>query len=162
MWKITAPHGLHQEQSARTRFLYQDAGILRAGGHGLFDQDMLARAKREQAMFKMFAVWGRNVDDVDVRMTDKRLVAVVSVFHLPGIGERLSTLALREATANGHWRVLRRKASTNADAILAGPSTPQRKAGSPWPGKNTSGVGNIVGSRMVCSASVMLRCLAEC
>ncbi|PWF02669.1 hypothetical protein TP40_07895 [Xanthomonas citri pv. citri] len=54
---------------------------------------MLARAKCEQAMFQMFAVWGRNVDDVDVRVADERLVAVVSVFHRPGVGERLRTFA---------------------------------------------------------------------
>jgi hypothetical protein len=86
------PHRLHEEQALGAGGGDQ---LLRLGGvhrERLLDQHRLARAQREQRVRVVHRVRRADVDGVDLRVGDERLVARVPVGHAEALAELLRGL----------------------------------------------------------------------
>ena len=108
-----APHRLHAEDPGRTDRGDELAGLLRVGGEGLLDEDVLAGPDRQQRVLEVLAVRGGDVDDVDVRVGDKILVGAVGT-HRPVLAGVRTAVRLDEGL--GTAQVSR----TDGDDLLLG------------------------------------------
>ena len=78
------PHRLHAEDPGVAGRVADGPGLGGVEPHGLLDEDVLARGDGEQRMGEVVVVRRRDVDDVDVRVGDERLVRAVRALHPPG------------------------------------------------------------------------------
>lgn len=85
----SSPLGLHHEHSAATRFGDESAALISVHRERLFHQHGLIVLERQHRVVEVHGVRRGDVDDVDVGISDQRLVRAVSVFNAVSIGEHV-------------------------------------------------------------------------
>ena len=92
----------------------------------LLDQHALPASQRQQRVRVVHRMGRGDVDDVDLRVRDERLVGVVPVGHAEALAERLGGLLPARADAATVPESVRSRSAANVEAIPPVPMMPQR------------------------------------
>ena len=124
------PHRLHHEHARCPGRVEDLRGLGCVDGERLLDQDVLAGGDGQQGVVEVLGVRGGDVDDLDVRIGDERLVAAVRAGDAVAGGELVGAfLGARPDRDHGRLRVPRDRLGEDAGDPAGAQDAPPKGGG---------------------------------